>query len=156
MRLKEIPLSAVFEGTNWLIRRIQGEDRENPVVDETIQFAPSDEGLFSSVAYFADGSKFPALVVKVFEEEGGPSDTFVYTWLGWLNLMAPGFMRAAGKYSNEVFPMDVYLANPWVEDREIGDLAAPHRRKFREALPLLRTMKFEQPKPRSRYYLKPE
>jgi hypothetical protein len=105
-------------------------------------------GLFSSVAVFADMSRHPALVVKRFEDSTAQTDTFIYTRLGWMNLIAPGFMRAAGKYSHEVFPLDVFLANPWVDDQEVGDYAAEHRKKFREALPELKMKKYEPPRRR--------
>jgi hypothetical protein len=99
--------------------------------------------LFSAVARFADGTQHPSIVTKSFQMDGEQIDTFVYTRMGWINLMANGVMRALSKYSGDIFPMDVYLANPSPEDKEIGEHRAEHAQVFREALPLLKTLKYD-------------
>lgn len=143
MRLTEIPLADVFAGKNWLVHYKEGEDRDNPVVVETAQFGPKESGLFSAMARFADGSEHPALAVKSFPHGGEHTDTFVYTRMGWLNLLADGFMRAIGKYSHDIFPFDVFVANPWRGDRDIGARAEEHRAAFANSLERLKTLRYD-------------
>jgi len=57
--------------------------------------------------------------------------------------MSAGVMRALSKYSGDIFPMDVYLANPSVDDKEIAGKIAEHRRVFSEALPALKALKYD-------------
>ncbi|HEY3227237.1 MAG TPA: hypothetical protein VGK61_09625 [Planctomycetota bacterium] len=143
IKLKDISVSAVFEGKNWVIRSQESQDPENPLVEESASFGNQDTGLFSAVAKFCDGTQHPALVTKSFQMDGEQTDTYVYTRMGWINLMAAGVMRALSKYANDIFPMDVYLANPWVEDPEIGARRAEHQQVFREALPALKALKYD-------------
>ena len=142
-KLKDIPVHAVFEGKNWVILATETQDPENPLVDEATTFKNTDVGLFSALARFADGTQHPAIVSKAFQMDGEQIDTFVYTRMGWVNLMSPGVMRALSKYSGDIFPMDVYLANPWSDDKEIAGREAEHRQVFREALPALKALKYD-------------
>ena len=143
IKLKDIPVQAIFEGKNWVVIPSEAQDPENPLVDESSSFSGSDIGLFSAVARFADGTQHPAIVSKAFQLDGEQVDTFVYTRMGWVNLMAAGVMRALSKYSGDIFPMDVYLANPWAEDKELAGKLAEHRQVFREALPTLKALKYD-------------
>ncbi|HZN61457.1 MAG TPA: hypothetical protein VFC90_03535 [Planctomycetota bacterium] len=142
-RLKDLPVQAVFEGKNWVVQQVENQDPENPLVDEATDFGPSDLGLFSAIARFSDGSQHPAVVLKSFQLDGEQVDTYVYTRMGWVDLMSPGVMRALSKYSTDIFPLDVYLANPWVNDKEIAGKINEHRQVFREALPALKTLKYD-------------
>lgn len=143
VKLKDIAVQSVFEGKNWLVLPSEAQDPENPVVEESTTFGNTDVGLFSAVARFADGTQHPAIVSKAFQLDGEQIDTFVYTRMGWVNLMAAGVMRALSKYSGDIFPMDVYLANPWANDKEIAGRIAEHRQVFREALPTLKALKYD-------------
>lgn len=143
IKLKDISVQAVLEGKNWLVQNTENQDPENPLVEEANTFGPTDIGLFSALARFADGTQHPAVVLKSFQMDGEQIDTYVYTRMGWINLMAAGVMRALSKYSGDIFPMDVYLANPWSEDKEIAGRQAEHRHVFREALPALKALKYD-------------
>jgi hypothetical protein len=143
IRLRDISVQSVLEGKNWLIVPSEVQDPENPLVEESTIFSKTDNGVFSAVARFADGTQHPSLVSKSFQLDGEQTDTYVYTRMGWVNLMAQGVMRAVSKYSSDIFPLDVYLANPWGEDPEVGDKAAEHRQVFREALPGLKALKYD-------------
>jgi hypothetical protein len=142
-KLRDVAVSAVYEGKNWIIRADDSQDPENPFVEESTTFTSKDLGLFSAVAKFSDGTLHPSLVSKSFQLDGEQIDTYVYTRMGWINLMAVGVMRALAKYAQDIFPMDVYLANPWVEDKELAGRLEEHRRVFREALPLIKALKYE-------------
>lgn len=143
IKLKDIAVQSVFEGRNWVVVPIEAQDPENPLVEPADRFTKADTGFFSAVARFADGTQHPAIVSKAFQLDGEQVDTFVYTRMGWVNLMSAGVMRALSKYSNDIFPMDVYLANPWSEDKDIGDKAGEHRQVFKEALPTLKSLKYD-------------
>lgn len=143
IKLKDISMQSVLEGKNWVVGKSETQDPENPLVEESANFTQDDIGLFSAVARFCDGTQHPALVLKSFQLGGEQIDTFVYTRMGWVNLMANGIMRALSKYANDIFPMDVYLANPWVDDREVGEKINEHRQVFREALPGLKALKYD-------------
>lgn len=143
MRLTEVPLADVFAAKNWVVHYKEDEDRNNPQVTEAAEFARTDHGLFAAMVRFADGSEHPALAVKSMMHGGEHTDTFVYTRMGWLNILADGFMRAIGKYSHDVFPFDVYIANPWKGDREIGSLADDHRAMFKGALEKLKALRYD-------------
>ena len=143
IKLKDISVSSVLDGKNWVVGQTENQDPENPLVEEANSFTPSDIGLFSAVARFCDGTLHPAVVLKSFQLDGEQIDTYVYTRMGWVNLMANGVMRALSKYANDIFPMDVYLANPWVDDKEVGGRINEHRQVFREALPALKALKYD-------------
>ncbi len=144
MRLTEIPLSEVFEGRNWVVLYNETDDRNNPELTLAGEFGKSTPyGLFSAMARFADGSEHPSLAVKAILQGCEHTDTFVYTRMGWLNILADGFMRASSKYSHDVFPFDVFLAMPWKGDREIGANADAHRQTFRASLEKLRALRYD-------------
>jgi len=143
IKLKDISVQSVFEGKNWVVRQTESQDPENPLVEESTTFGNTDLGLFSALARFSDGTQHPAVVLKSFQLDGEQIDTYVYTRMGWINLMAAGVMRALSKYAGDIFPMDVYLANPWVEDKEIAGKINEHRQVFREALPTLKALKYD-------------
>ncbi|HKS16475.1 MAG TPA: hypothetical protein VJU16_04130 [Planctomycetota bacterium] len=143
IKLKDIPVQAVFDGKNWVVQQTETQDPENPLVDEATDFGPTDLGLFSAIARFSDGTQHPAVVLKSFQLDGEQIDTYVYTRMGWINLMAAGVMRALSKYAGDIFPMDVYLANPWVNDKEIAGKINEHRQVFRESLPALKALKYD-------------
>ena len=143
IKMKDIPVQSVFDGKNWVVQQTESQDPENPLVDEATQFGPADLGLFSAIARFSDGTQHPAVVLKSFQLDGEQIDTYVYTRMGWINLMAAGVMRALSKYAGDIFPMDVYLANPWVNDKEIAGKINEHRQVFREALPALKALKYD-------------
>jgi hypothetical protein len=143
IKLKDISVQSVFEGKNWRVVPSETQDPENPLVEEASTFTKTDTGLFSAIARFADGTQHPAVVTKSFQMDGEQIDTFVYTRMGWINLMANGVMRALSKYSGDIFPMDVYLANASPDDVEIGDKKAEHAQVFREALPALKALKYD-------------
>ncbi|MBI2932525.1 MAG: hypothetical protein HYY16_12810 [Planctomycetes bacterium] len=144
MRLTDVPLAELFAGKNWVVRYRQGEDRNNPEVAEVAgEFGRNDYGLFSSMARFADGSEHPALAVKAMAYGGEHTDTFIYTRMGWLNILAEGFTRAIGKYAHDVFPFDVFVAEPWKGDREIGTNADLHRQAFRNSLDRLKSLRYD-------------
>jgi hypothetical protein len=143
MRLTEIPLSDVFAGKNWIVHYKDDEDRNNPQLTEASDFGKDEYGLFAGMARFADGSEHPALAVKSLQQGGEHTDTFVYTRMGWLNILADGFMRAAGKYSHDVFPFDVFIATPWRGDKEIGSRAAEHQATFTNSLDKLKSLRYD-------------
>jgi len=143
IKLKDLSVQTVFEGKNWVVVPSESQDPENPLVEEATTFTGTDIGLFSAVARFADGTQHPAVVTKAFQMDGEQIDTYVYTRMGWVNLMSPGVMRALSKYAGDIFPMDVYLANPWVDDKEVAGKIAEHRQVFREALPALKALKYD-------------
>lgn len=132
MKLNEIKREDVLEGKCWLL--MPGQDGEtNPEVRESIGFNSEDSGLFSAVVKIADGSEHVGLVVKSFPAGGDDIDIFLLTNFGWLNIHAPGFMRALGKYSHEIFPFDYFLANPWKGGAQPQpDKASHHGKAFRE------------------------
>ena len=101
---------------------------------------PTDLGLFSAIVKFADRSEHPALVVRSFPQGAEDVDLYIHTRMGWLNIHTPGFMRAAGKYSHEIFPFDYHLANPWHGNPPILDKASQHRRLFQEAAARLKAV----------------
>jgi hypothetical protein len=143
IKLKDLSVQSVFEGKNWKVAPSESQDPENPLVEEATTFTKEDVGLFSAIARFADGTQHPAIVTKAFQMDGEQIDTYVYTRMGWINLMAAGVMRALSKYSGDIFPMDVYLANPWIDDPEVAGKIAEHRQVFREALPALKALKYD-------------
>ena len=143
IKLKDISVHSVFEGKNWVVVQSETQDPENPLVDDATSFSPTDIGLFSAVARFCDGTQHPAVVMKSFQLDGEQIDTYVYTRMGWVNLMAAGVMRALSKYAGDIFPMDVYLANPSVDDKEIAGRINENRQVFREALPALKALKYD-------------
>ena len=133
MRLGDISAEDVLAGKNWLLQPA-GEEDANPVVKETPGFTVQDAGLFSALVKIADGSVHPALVVKSFPQGGDDIDVYIRTSHGWLNIHAPGFMRALGKYSHELFPFDYFLATPWKGGQNPRpDPGSPHVKAFREA-----------------------
>ncbi len=143
MRLMEIPLSDVFAGRNWVVLYKDDEDRNNPLLNEPVDFGKEDYGLFAAMARFADGSEHPALAVKAMKQGCEHTETFVYTRMGWLNMLADGFMRCAGKYSHDVFPFDVFIASPWKDDREVGAHAGEHQATFTNALERLKSLRYD-------------
>jgi hypothetical protein len=143
MRLTEIPLSEVFQARNWVLTFNSEADVSNPLVSEAHEFGPQDMGLFSAVCKFADGSEHPALVWKDFANAGEGVKTYVFTRVGWLDIMADGFFRAVGKYRHDIFPFDVFIASPDRKDQEIGANADAHRKVWSDALPKLKQLKYE-------------
>jgi len=143
MRLTEVPLADVFAGKNWIVQYKDGDDRNNPELMESLDFGKTDYGLFASMVRFADSSEHPALAIKSMGHGGEHTDTFVYTRMGWLNILADGFMRAIGKYSHDVFPFDVFVAAPWKGDREIGARAEEHRSTFQGSLEKLKSLRYD-------------
>lgn len=130
MRLNDIKVEDVLAGKCWLV---QGEIDGNPEVKEALGFASDDVGLFAAVVKIADGSEHPGLVVKSFPQGGDDIDIYLWTKFGWLNIHAPGFMRAMGKYSHDIFPFDYFLANPWKGGRNPEpDNESPHKKIFRD------------------------
>ena len=113
VKLAEIPVADVLAGKNWIAHFGHDEDGLRATVTESRKFTAEDSGLFSAIVTFGDGSQHPALVVKSFPRNGDDVDVYIHTKFGWLNLHAPGFMRAAGKYSHEIFPFDYCFAEPW-------------------------------------------
>lgn len=142
MKLTEIPLTDMYAGKSWFVSFPEGGDPNNPEVQEEDHFAEGDLGLFSGILKFADGSNHPAVVLKTFEHAGAQIAIFIYTRMGWMNLESPGIMRVLGKYSHDMFPYDVYLANPADADQEIADKDA-HRRYFNESIEALKQIKYE-------------
>jgi hypothetical protein len=132
MKLSEIKREDVLEGKSWLL--MPGQDGiADPDLRESIGFTSEDIGLFSAVVRIADGSEHVGLVVKSFPAGGDDIDIYLLTNFGWLNIHAPGFMRALGKYSHEIFPFDYFLANPWKGGRQPEpDRASSHGKTFRE------------------------
>lgn len=139
MKLNEIKPDDVLGGKCWLLE--PGGEETNPSVRETIGFTSEDVGLFSAVVKIADGSEHVALVVKSFPQGGDDIDIFIHTKFGWMNIHAPGFMRAIGKYSHDMFPFDYFLANPWKGGRQPEpDKASPHTKIFRETAVRIKAM----------------
>jgi hypothetical protein len=137
MKLSEIRVEDVLGAKNWLI---QGGEDVQQEISETIGFTASDVALLSAVVRFADGTEHPALVVKSFLHGGDETAIYIHTRIGWLNLQTPGFMRAAGKYSHDLFPFDYWVASPWKGGRQPEpDRTSPHPQKFREAVQRLRS-----------------
>jgi len=131
MKLTDIKTEDVLAGKCWILE--PGGDEANPGVRETIGYASEDIGLFSAVVKLADGSEHTALVVKSFPQGGDDIDIYIHTKFGWMNIHAPGFLRALGKYSHDMFPFDYFLANPWKGGKQPEpDKASPHNKIFRE------------------------
>jgi hypothetical protein len=131
MQLNDIKPEDVLAGKSWLMESEAGDG--NPKVRETDGFASVDLGLFSAVVKIADGSEHLALVVKSFPQGGDDVDIFIHTKFGWMNIHAPGFMRALGKYSHDLFPFDYFLANPWKGGKQPEpDKGSPHSKIFRD------------------------
>lgn len=130
MRLSEITVHSVLSGKNWLLQGGGAADL-NSLVSDASDFNETDTGLFSAIVKFGDGSPHPCLIVKSFARGGDELDLFVHTKYGWLNIQAGGFMRAAGKYSHEIFPFEYYIASPWKGgESPSADLRSPHRKIF--------------------------
>ena len=131
MKLSDIKREDVLAGKAWILE--PGGDESNPSVRETIGFASDDIGLFSAVVKIADGSEHVALVVKSFPQGGDDVDIYIHTKFGWMGIHSPGFMRALGKYSHDMFPFDYFLANPWKGGKQPEpDKASSHNKIFRE------------------------
>ncbi len=150
MKLTEIPLADVHEGKNFFVSFPEGGDPNNPEVQEESLFSKGDLGVFSGILKFADGSKHPALALKSFENDGAVIATFIFTRMGWMSLDATGIMRLLGKYSHDVFPYDLIVANPSEADLEIGAKADEHRAAFRESLDALKQLKYDPVGPTTR------
>ena len=132
MKLREISVESVLSGKNWTLDP-EGDGIENRPVMEADQFQSTDQGLFSALVQFADKSIHPGLVVKAFAQGGDELDLYVHTKFGWMNLQEQGFMRAAGKYSHELFPFDYFVANPWKGGLSPEpDTDSPHRKAFQK------------------------
>ena len=137
MNLKDITPDEVLAGGNWVV--LGGDHHENPEIRETMGYTAKDIGLFSAVAKFVDNSEHAALVIRSFPEEGEDLEIFVATKIGWLNLQVDGFHRAVGKYHNEVFPFDYFLANPWVAGKPPApEFNSTHPRIFQDSVERLR------------------
>ncbi len=132
MKLQEIQVADVLAGKNWVIVNGAVGDPD-PGVKEAHSFTPTDLGLLSAVVKFADDSEHPSLVIRSFPQGSEDMDVYIHTKLGWLNIHTPGFMRAAGKYSHEIFPFDYQLANPWIGSPPVLDKASPQRGQFHDA-----------------------
>ena len=131
MKLSDIKPEDVLAGKCWLLE--PGGEESNPNVRETIGYASEDVGLFAAVVKIADGSEHVGLVVKSFPQGGDDIDIFIHTKFGWMNIHSPGFMRALGKYSHDMFPFDYFLATPWKGGKQPEpDKASPHNKIFRE------------------------
>lgn len=140
MKLSDITPEDVLAGKCWVIEPGQSEQTD-PRLREVTLFTSEDIGLFSAVVKIADGSEHLALVVKSFPQGGDDIDIYMYTRFGWMNIHAPGFMRALGKYSHELFPFDYFLANPWKGGkRPEPDKTSPHTRIFRDTAVRIRQM----------------
>lgn len=132
MKLSEITAEDVLAGKCWIIKPGHDE-QDNPEVEEAIGFTSEDVGLFSAAVKIADGSEHLGLVVKSFPQGGDDVDIYIRTTHGWMNIHAPGFMRALGKYSHEIFPFDYFLANPWKGGRSPEpDKVSSHSKIFRD------------------------
>lgn len=139
MNLSDIKPEDVLAGKCWLIE--PGGEDGNPKVKEAIGFVKDDVGLFSAVVKIADNSEHPALVVKSFPQGGDDIDIFIHTKCGWMNIHSPGFMRALGKYSHDLFPFDYFLANPWKGGKQPEpDKKSPHAKIFKETSVRIRQM----------------
>ncbi len=138
MKMKELRVADVLAGNNWILKRGDMVELDSELM-EAIGFAPEDVGLFSSIVRFADGSDHPAVVVRSFAQGGDDVDIFILSQHGWMNIHTPGFLRALGKYSHEVFPFDYYLAAPWKQGQPPElDRESPHPEIFKEAAALLK------------------
>lgn len=144
MRLGEIRVEDVLSAKNWIVDAAEGQDALQSPVTETMEFDPSNTGLFSAVVKFGDGSLHPGLVVKSFARGGDEVDLFVHTKFGWMNLQTGGFMRAVGKYSHEIFPFEYYVGSPWKAGRRpTADPDSPHRKIFSDLISRLQKPKKE-------------
>jgi hypothetical protein len=112
MKLSQVTREDVLEGKVWVLEP-GTEALTDPDIRPTDIFTQADTGLISAVVKIHDGSEHLGLVVKSFPQGGDDVDIFILTRYGWLNIHAPGFMRALGKYSHEIFPFDYFLASPW-------------------------------------------
>ncbi len=131
MNLSDITREDVLAGKCWIVE--EGGQDGNPKVRETDGFAPVDLGLVSAVVKIADGSEHLGLVVKSFPQGGDDVDIYIWTNFAWMNIHAPGFLRAIGKYSHDMFPFDYYLAKPWKGGRQPEvDHSSPHPKIFRD------------------------
>jgi len=145
MKLSDITREDVLAGKCWLVE--QGSEDGNPTVKDAIGFASEDVGLFSAVVKIADGTEHLGLVVKSFPQGGDDIDIFILTKFGWMNIHSPGFMRALGKYSHDLFPFDYFLANPWKGGRQPEpDKASPHSKIFRDTAVRIRKVPGEPKK----------
>lgn len=136
MKITDLKAEDIFAGTNWILKETTG----NPEIFEAIGFTAEDIGLFSAIVRLADMSEHPALVVRSFPQGGEDVDVYVLTKFGWLSPQAPGFMRAIGKYSHEIFPFDWFLAEPWKGGKQpLMDKASPHVRIFKDAVARLKS-----------------
>lgn len=132
MKLSEIKVEDVLAGETWVVEQTTEADG-NPLVRKAADFSAQDVALISAIVKFADGSEHPSLVVKSFAQGGDDVDVYVHSKFGWLTLHTPGFMRAIGKYSHDIFPFDYYLAHPWKGGKQpVRDAASPHAQIFRE------------------------
>ncbi len=139
MKLSDIKAEDVLAGKSWLLE--SGGEEANPNVRETIGYAGDDVGFFSAVVKIADGSEHVALVVKSFPQGGDDIDIYIHTKFGWMNIHSPGFMRALGKYSHDMFPFDYFLANPWKGGKQPEpDKASSHGKIFRETAVRIKTI----------------
>lgn len=125
MNLKDIDVSRVLEGTNWIATPTEGRAVS---VESEVQEAGTFEGkevaLFSSVMKMNDGSVHPALVVKDFSDGGIHIDTWLKTKLGWMSLYDEGLPRAVGHYHHDIFPFEVFIGTPWQGDQELAQEGA--------------------------------
>ena len=78
--------------------------------------------------------------MKSFLKGGDELDLYVHTKFGWMNIQEQGFMRAAGKYSHEVFPFDYSLASPWKGGNPpTPESNSPHKQAFSDLASQLAT-----------------
>ena len=146
MKLNEIKPEDVLAGKLWVIEP-GSESSGNPTIRPSEIFTQEDFGLFSAVLRIHDGSEHLALVMKSFPQGGDDMDIFIHTKAGWLNIHAPGFMRALGKYSHEIFPFDYFLANPWKGGKAPEpDRNSAHPKIFRDTA--VRIRQLPQPSPK--------
>ena len=112
MKLSEIKVEEVLSGKIWTLKGEGGA--AGGEIEEALGFSADDMGLVSAIVKFADGSDHPALVVKSFPKGGDDVDIYIFSGkFGWLNIHTPGFMRAMGKYSHDIFPFDYFVSMPW-------------------------------------------
>ncbi len=132
MKLSDIKVEEVLAGDCWVLEAA-AEGDGNPAVRKADEFSATDVALMSAIVRLADGTDVPSLVVKSFVQGGDDIDIYIHSKFGWMNIHTPGFMRAIGKYSHDIFPFDYFLARPWKGGRQPQpDGASPHAKIFRE------------------------
>lgn len=138
MNLKDIPADEVLQGKNWVLSSSGGHEG-NPAVQEAIGFTPQDTGVCAAVCKFADGSEHPALVVRSFSHDGEDTAIWVHTKFGWMEPQTPGFTRAVGKYTHEIYEFSWFLADPWKSGAQPApDRASDHPKLFKAAVARIR------------------